>query len=133
MAENNTEFTLFPYEMAIENCKIINFDRLGDNIWLRLPHGRSMFLTLNSVTEICSGKSTLPEEYENYISREPGHAWLKVKKIVFNATPGQHIYRFSFTDTKIDECLDIYFIYNSQNDSPKKSYIYMKREEDNNV
>lgn len=129
---NDTHFELFPYETALINSRVINMNQIGQFLWLELPHSKARFMELCGVTELKSCAETVVD-YTEKITWDCNKPWIKVESSLLNLNPGYHVYKFSFIDTQVDDIVCLYFTYHIQIDNPdKSSYIYMKREENDN-
>lgn len=120
---------LYPYNEALTHTIIISFRQLNDYIWIELPHNISKYLSLDAIAECREDGKSIFVDFKDFLEREDDKPWLKVKSDMFNIQPGYHMYKFTFSESRIDSEISLYLTYQIQTDDPNKSYIYMKRED----
>ena len=126
----DVHFKLFPYETALLNSRILNLNQLEDYWWIELPHSKAKFLSLYDISELKQDSDSVKLDYTEKASRDGIKPWIKADSSLFCKEPGQHIYKFSFTVSCVDDVVCLYLIYHIQTDKPdKSSYVYMEREE----
>lgn len=129
----DNHFKLYPYDEALTHSVVINSNQLDFYMWFEMPHHLAKYLSLFDITEMKSDSESVKIDFVRKVKREHKKPWICAETELFNTKPGYHIYKFSFYDTEMNTTLSLYFSYHIQTDNPdKSSYIYMKREENDN-
>lgn len=126
-------FELCTYHDAIRQSRIFNINEIENILWLKIPDpskydsAHSSDLFLKSVYELNSTDEFVELDFTDDIERDSRRVWLKINTNMLNTSPGFHMYKFMFIDTRFNEEQNFFFAYKIQTDNPDKPYIYMNR------
>lgn len=125
-------FQFLDYDDAIQYAKIINLNTVEYKWSVFIPHHLPLDLSLYELKQIVPASS--PQEYPmSQVVRDGKRRWIDLYTSIIDRSPGLHIYRASFVNTKTDETCYKFLSYKIQDDSPERPYIYMNRnKEDEN-
>lgn len=70
------------------------------------------------------------ECFTEFIYRDYGKPYFKIKTENLDLTIGLHTYMMSLVNIRTNDVISLYFSYIIQDDNPDTPYIYMKREEE---
>lgn len=117
-------FDLMSYSDATANIQVLNLNEIEDVVWLRLPAEISVGLTLSDFSEVTMDVEAI--DYTDHIVQDTNRVWYKVDTSILNTSAGYHLYKLTFSNSKLDNDFCLYFGYQIQTNAPERPYIYMK-------
>ena len=130
------EMTLEATEYKDQNLAtvVINTQTLSEFVYIHLPV-ECVHLDLFRITKFKKPSDSadsdvdMEEVEKGGIEKYRDHPWVRIRSNLLDWTPGKHIYKFSFgVPHQIKpNFVDYYISYISQEDNPKKDYVYMRR------
>lgn len=128
LTESHIILDAVSYQDVAKHTPVININQFSDTIHIHLPVAISNHIHLVSIDEVIP-KSKKELNFADAVVREEMKPWLDVSVDWLNKDKGQHIYKLTFNDTKVNATFPLYVGYIIQEDHPEQNYVYMKRDE----
>lgn len=110
-----------PLHTRIYNSK--DFDAV---VCVKLPPQMPRDMDL---TEIYNLNASEDVDFADQVTRDEHRPWIDISSSILDQTPGQHVYRMTFSKPECKLNATCWFSYIIQENNPEKPYIYMDREE----
>ena len=116
--------TACTHDKLSSNTRVINDDRFGHCLYVKLPSDILHNFSIYEITEV---------DTDDYLdirfNTKCDKPWLEIDKTYLNTNPGYHSYQIGLVNKLTDDTATLYFGYIIQSNNPDKPYIYMNRDE----
>lgn len=108
------------------NTKIYNSKDFDEIVCVKLPPQMPRDMDLIEIYNLNASEDV---DFADQVTRDEHRPWIDISSSILDQTPGQHVYRMTFSKPECKLHATCWFSYIIQENNPEKPYIYMDRKE----